>query len=195
MVSGRQRIIFRCQNCTAWTGGSGGINLNGNSTFGFAAHGSIKPSEPANANTQVYLHSIAGRFDLDVEAAKRTDYWDILEDLQARPMLQGTLPTATSSAAPGPTSALSCAGAPAPSYTMKVASGWQAAPVLGSLTEPRGVTVDDKGRLLVLERGKGVTAHTLDENGCVTNSSLLIEDDSLNHGLDVSPSGDRLIAR
>ncbi|KAJ3533776.1 hypothetical protein NMY22_g7195 [Coprinellus aureogranulatus] len=185
-ASGRQRVIFRCQNCTSWTGGSGGINLTGNSTFGFAAHGSIRPSQPANVDTQVYLHTIAGRFDLDVEAAKREDYWDILEDLQARPMLEGTLPTTTSTASPGPTSALSCPGAPAPSYTMKVASGWKATPVLGSLTGPRGVIVDDQGHLLVLERGKGVTAHTLDETGCVTNSTTIIEDEDLNHALDVS---------
>jgi hypothetical protein len=55
--------------------------------------------------------------------------------------------------------------------------------------------MDDRGHLLVLERGKGVTAHTLDENGCVVDSTTVIEDTSLNHGLDLAPSGDKLIAR
>ncbi|TEB36598.1 hypothetical protein FA13DRAFT_1658324 [Coprinellus micaceus] len=192
--TGRQRIIYRCENCISWTGGSGGINLNGNSTFGFAAHGSIRPNEPANADSQVYIHTIAGLFDLDVESAKQLDYWDILEGLQARPMLDGVLPTPTTSAIPSATGTLFCPGAPAPSYTMNVASGWKATPVLGGLASPRGVTMDEEGHLLLLERGKGVTAHTLDVNGCVTNTTLLIDDDSLNHGLDISPSGNKLFA-
>ena len=78
---------------------------------------------------------------------------------------------------------------------MNVAQGWKGAPVLGGLTGPRGLSMDDRGHLLVLERGKGVTAHTLDENGCVVDSTAVIEDTSLNHGLDLAPSGDKLIAR
>ncbi|KAJ2924136.1 hypothetical protein H1R20_g12958, partial [Candolleomyces eurysporus] len=77
---------------------------------------------------------------------------------------------------------------------MNVAQGWKGAPVLGGLTGPRSLSMDDRGHLLVLERGKGVTAHTLDENGCVVNSTVVIEDTSLNHGLDLAPSGDKLIA-
>lgn len=67
-------------------------------------------------------------------------------------------------------------------------------PVLGSLARPRGVVVDPKGNLLVLERGRGITAHKLDKDGCVSSSKVLVEDPNLNHGIDVHPDGKTLVA-
>jgi len=87
-----------------------------------------------------------------------------------------------------------CPGAPAPVHPIKVADGWQAMPVLGSLARPRGVVVDPKGNLLVLERGRGITAHKLDKDGCVSSSKVLVEDPNLNHGIDVHPDGKTLVA-
>lgn len=52
--------------------------------------------------------------------------------------------------------------------------------------------MDSEGHLLVVERGIGITGHTLDDNGCVTNSKVIIDDDRLNHGIDVV--GNRLVA-
>lgn len=90
--------------------------------------------------------------------------------------------------------AASCPGAPAPAYPLRVASGWSAMPVLGSLTRPRGVAVDTKGNLLVLERGKGITAHTVDGAGCVEKSKVVVDDPNLNHGIAVHEGGKKLFA-
>jgi hypothetical protein len=76
---------------------------------------------------------------------------------------------------------------------MKTGKGWVATAVLGSLTTPRGITLDSQGNLLVIERGKGLTGHRLDSDGCVLSSRVIIEDENLNHGLDVN--GNRLVAR
>lgn len=46
---------------------------------------------------------------------------------------------------------------------------------------------------MVLERGIGVTGHTLDANGCVTDSKVIVDDDRLNHAVDVV--GNMLVAR
>ncbi|KAG2006953.1 cellobiose dehydrogenase [Coprinopsis cinerea AmutBmut pab1-1] len=59
---------------------------------------------------------------------------------------------------------------------------------------PRGITLDTRGNLLVVERGRGLTGHTLDANGCVTSSKVVIQDTQINHGIDVHPSGRRIIA-
>ncbi|KAJ2925324.1 hypothetical protein H1R20_g11771, partial [Candolleomyces eurysporus] len=87
-----------------------------------------------------------------------------------------------------------CPGAPAPAYPYRVAAGWSATPVLGNLSRPRGIVVDTKGNLLVLERGKGITGHKVDENGCIKSSKIVVEDPNLNHGIDVHPSGKSIVA-
>jgi len=78
---------------------------------------------------------------------------------------------------------------------MVVASGWRVAPILGKLSNPRGIVLDSRGNLLVVERNKGITIHTLGSNGCVTSSKTLISDTSLNHGIDINAAGNKLAAR
>jgi glucose/arabinose dehydrogenase len=54
---------------------------------------------------------------------------------------------------------------PAPS----VASGYEARLVAQNLEKPRGIIFDNKGNLLVVERGKGVSAFTVDGTGSCVN--------------------------
>jgi hypothetical protein len=45
--------------------------------------------------------------------------------------------------------------------------------------------MDSKGQLLIVQRGLGITGHTLDSNGCVASSKTIISNTVLNHGIDV----------
>lgn len=216
-ADGQQRIIWRCQNCTTWesSNGPGGINLSGTAPVGFAAHGSIKPLEPSVSDSPVYMHTVAGIHRLEVPEAKSADYWDILKKLQDTPQLPDpnaptpttttstTIPTTTTTSttatptatsAPEPTTLPTCPGTAAAAYPLVIADGWKATAVLGRLRRPRSILFDNRGRLLVLESGRGVSVHTLDEAGCVTNSTLLISDATLNHALDLHPNGNKIIA-
>ncbi|KAH6903287.1 cellobiose dehydrogenase [Coprinopsis sp. MPI-PUGE-AT-0042] len=190
-----QRIVYRCQNCTQWTGGTNGIPSNGTAEFGYAG-GSQKPPNVTDVDSSIPQHSIAGLHDLDVSAARSSSYNASLERLVAAPPLtppdDAPTPTSSSQAPPASTGPVSCPGAPAPRYPLNVAKGWGATPILGGLSTPRGIILDSEGHPLVLERGIGVTGHTLDSNGCVTNSTVVVEDDRLNHAVDVV--GTRLVA-
>ncbi|RXW12263.1 hypothetical protein EST38_g13592 [Candolleomyces aberdarensis] len=190
-----QRIVYRCQNCTTWTGGTGSLNLNGNPTLGFAVHGSIKPLDVANPSSELYRHTLAGQFVLNTANAHSSSYSSYLSQLQNAPPLGGGAGPTTTTQAPLPTSTVNtCPGAPQASYGMTSAQGWRHMPVLGRLSNPRGIAMDTLGQLLVVERRKGVTGHVLDANGCVTSSKTVIQDNGLNHGIDVHPAGNKLFA-
>ncbi|TFK28302.1 cellobiose dehydrogenase [Coprinopsis marcescibilis] len=193
-----QRIVYRCQDCTTWTGGVNAIAFTGIAPFGFAAHGSERPRDDGSADAGIPQHSVAGQHGLNVTRAQSDTYNLALEQLQAAPPLpppvqEEASPSSTASP-PVNTSPSSCANAPAPSFSMKTGNGWVVTPVLGKLRTPRGITLDSRGNLLVIERGIGVTGHTVDASGCVTSSKVIIEDGRLNHGIDVHPSGNRLVA-
>lgn len=86
-----------------------------------------------------------------------------------------------------------CPGVPAalfPNY--KVADGWSVKKVADALSSPRGIVLDPKGRLLVVERGKGITQHEIDATGCITKSQMLFENTGINHGIYFSPDGKTL---
>lgn len=78
-----------------------------------------------------------------------------------------------------------CKGAPAPITSVVAASGYKFAPIIGNLTTPRGIAVDSKGSVLVVQSGLGLSGHAVDANGCVTSSKIIISDTSLTHGIDV----------
>ena len=93
-------------------------------------------------------------------------------------------------------SAQSCS---TPSYPApSVADGYVARLVASDLRDPRGIKFDSDGALLVVESGHGVTALNLDyaDNGCITVSSktTVVDDASLNHGIEVSSNGNYLYA-
>lgn len=54
------------------------------------------------------------------------------------------------------------------------------------MIKPRGIIRDKAGRLLILERSKGITQHIVNTAGCITKSSVLLTLSSLNHGLYLS---------
>ncbi|CAA7262731.1 unnamed protein product [Cyclocybe aegerita] len=190
----RQRIVYRCQNCTVWTGGSNGITLSGNSMFGYAVHATIKPNSPSDPSSSLLQHTAAGEHNLDVANANTGQYAAYLEQLLAAGPISSA-PPSTTTTAPIPTrTGELCPGAPAPTYSMVAAAGWRVTPVLGRLSSPRGITMDGRGNLLVLQRGVGVTAHAVDEYGCVTSSETVVADRSLNHAIEVNPAGDRIYA-
>ncbi|KAJ4390336.1 hypothetical protein N0V85_007324 [Neurospora sp. IMI 360204] len=93
----------------------------------------------------------------------------------------------------------SCDKVLVPSYDLPVvAAGWQAQLIAGELTKPRSLQFDSSGALLVVESGKGITRHTLKDNGgtciSVSESKTLIDEKTLNHGIALSKDGKTLYA-
>ncbi|OAA47714.1 NHL repeat-containing protein [Metarhizium rileyi] len=67
------------------------------------------------------------------------------------------------------------------------------------LSKPRGVIVDSRGNLLVVEGGgKGIIRFELDEgqglDTCVTKNSSVVDEKTLNHGIEFSSDGKTLFA-
>lgn len=78
-----------------------------------------------------------------------------------------------------------------------IASGWSAQRLVGGLTFPRHMVFDDQGTLLVVDRGVGVRAVKVNQNGrCVSlqSNNILIQDNQLNHGIALHPNGRLLFA-
>lgn len=122
------------------------------------------------------------------------DQYDVLlAQLRNAPPLDPGSPTGTEPPGPTPTVPALCSGAPNSIYSLNVAEGWKAGVVLSRLSAPRAVVVDSKNNLIVLQRDIGITGHTLDANGCVTSTKIIIEDATFNHGLDVV--GNKLYVR
>ncbi|KAH9889703.1 soluble quino protein glucose/sorbosone dehydrogenase [Xylariomycetidae sp. FL2044] len=88
----------------------------------------------------------------------------------------------------------SCPNIPPARYPYELAAGWSSIKVVDGLTRPRDIVVDAKGRLLMVESGKGVTQHTVDANGCITSSRVVVATPDLNHGIYLSPDGLTLYA-
>jgi glucose/arabinose dehydrogenase len=84
----------------------------------------------------------------------------------------------------------SCPGVTATSrYKLSAAAGWKYMLLATGLSKPRGLVFDTEGHLLVLEAGKGLTAHTIGTDGCISASKTVIQMTQLNHGLALSPDG------
>lgn len=79
-----------------------------------------------------------------------------------------------------------------------MADGYVSRLVANNLTTPRGIKFDSHGALLVVEEGVGVSALTFNNasDGCISlqNRKLVVDEPSLNHGLELSPAGDILYA-
>jgi glucose/arabinose dehydrogenase len=79
-----------------------------------------------------------------------------------------------------------------------VAAGYTARIIASGLKKPRSLRFDSKGRLLVVESGKGITALTLKDAGgaCVgvSSKSAVLNDATLNHGIEMSADGKSLYA-
>jgi glucose/arabinose dehydrogenase len=66
--------------------------------------------------------------------------------------------------------------------------------IAGGLRGVRTVIWDTNGNMLVAEAGKGISVHTFGENGCINQTSTLIANTQLNHGLALTPDGTTLYA-
>ncbi|KAF7196403.1 L-sorbosone dehydrogenase [Pseudocercospora fuligena] len=79
-----------------------------------------------------------------------------------------------------------------------LAEGYVARIVASNLTSPRGIKFDSQGALLVVQEGVGISVHNIVDagNDClsVSNSKVIVEDDSLNHGIELSEDGNTLYA-
>jgi glucose/arabinose dehydrogenase len=65
-----------------------------------------------------------------------------------------------------------------------------------NLSNARGIIFDSQGRLLVVQRGTGITALTLSNDSCaiITSTSTVLQNSSLNHGIEFSVDGGTLYA-
>lgn len=79
-----------------------------------------------------------------------------------------------------------------------VAEGYVARLVANNLTAPRGIKFDSQGALLVVEQGAGITALNFVDHGSdclsVGTRKSVINDTSLNHGIEMSSNGSTLYA-
>ncbi|KAI5919141.1 soluble quino protein glucose/sorbosone dehydrogenase [Camillea tinctor] len=88
----------------------------------------------------------------------------------------------------------SCPDIPPPLYPYSLRSGWSAVKVADGLTAPRDLVIDTSSRLLLVQKGVGVSQHTVNVDGCITASQILISKSELNHGIALSPDGRTLYA-
>ncbi|KFX93459.1 hypothetical protein V495_03050 [Pseudogymnoascus sp. VKM F-4514 (FW-929)] len=96
-------------------------------------------------------------------------------------------------------SAQDCPGALVPSYAQPVfADGWTGNLIAKGLTRPRGMQLDSKGNLLVVQQGVGIVHLQFTDGGgtCLTvaKQTTIITDNSLNHGIGLSEDGKTLYA-
>ncbi|KKA28958.1 hypothetical protein TD95_000910 [Thielaviopsis punctulata] len=87
----------------------------------------------------------------------------------------------------------SCHGVSPSILSLSTTPGWKAVKIAGNYTRPRGVKVDTKGNLLVVDWGRGVIANTFGSDGCIASSKVLIDNTDLNHGIEVTPTGKFLL--
>ncbi|KAI1646653.1 uncharacterized protein F4817DRAFT_127696 [Daldinia loculata] len=87
-----------------------------------------------------------------------------------------------------------CRGVPPARYPFKLAEGWIAKKVGDGLSSPRGMVIDSADRLLIVEKGVGISQHKLDIDGCIYSSRTLIPMPDLNHGIYLGIDGNTLYA-
>ena len=89
-----------------------------------------------------------------------------------------------------------CSVNTAPKLATVVRPGYAADLVSTGLESPRGIIFDRTGRLLVVEQGSGIRSIVYTNDTCATqvNSTVIVSDSSLNHGIEFSPDGRVLYA-
>ncbi|KAI1819796.1 soluble quino protein glucose dehydrogenase [Xylaria intraflava] len=79
-------------------------------------------------------------------------------------------------------------------HPYNTAPGWSYIKIADGLHSPRDLILDSQGRLLIIQQGLGLSQHTVDANGCITHTRLLISNADLNHGICLSRDGKTLYA-
>lgn len=85
-------------------------------------------------------------------------------------------------------------------YTANIvtADGWKQSLVANNLTKPRGMTLDSKGNLLVVDVGVGVVGYKIVDNpdggACLGEYMVIVSNKDLSHGIALSKDGSTLYA-
>lgn len=200
-------MTVRCRGCTSWKDSDGSnitVPTNGTTIFAYA-YALAPPLKPADNTSAFNVHDNIGKWTHDVKGARNPKFnsW-VANNLISAPTPSQPSSTDTKSSTPTslpPASATSssstsltatavatgiptaCPGTNAPKYPFVVADGWRATKVKGGMAAARGVVFDSAGHILVVESGKGITAHTLDASGCVHSSKTIVSQLNLNHGI------------
>lgn len=93
----------------------------------------------------------------------------------------------------------SCSNTLAVTYPAPVAAdGWSYRLVANEFTKPRGMVFDNDGGMLLIDSGVGLVHLTLKDDGAtclsVTDKKTLVENEKLNHGLQLSEDGKTVYA-
>ncbi|KAK0118247.1 hypothetical protein ONS95_012548 [Cadophora gregata] len=208
-----------CRGCTAWPSNDESIaSINYTGTSNVACAQAKMPVVDSTDNaTSFNFHDSFNKWEHDIKAA-RSPFFDawvkanlLSSDSSTTPSTTGG-PTSTSlvtsslsptnsvsstrlvsthSVVPIPTS---CPGVANAKYAGVITSGWRATKVKGGMGAARGLIFDSVGNLLVVESGKGIIAHTLGTDGCITSSKTIIPQRSLSHGIALDRNGTTLYA-
>jgi hypothetical protein len=209
-------LNVRCKGCSQWQDTEGKtVSLDTTNPALPFAHGlaSKLPKEPANNRSTFNVHSSFGHWSLDLSQGKNANFDKLvanalIPDSTKTPLPSSTpTPTTTQSSTlttsviptttPGPIQSgmpTSCAGVRDFHSPVLTAKGWKAVKVASDLTQPRGIIFDSAGNLLVVQNGLGITAHTIDSNGCLSSQTTVISQRNLNHGIVLSHDGKTLYA-
>ena len=87
-----------------------------------------------------------------------------------------------------------CPNVPDAVARYNTAPGWSYIKVADGLQTPRDLIFDTQGRLLIVEKGVGLSQHIVDAHGCIVNSRQLIANADLNHGIALTADGYTLYA-
>ncbi|KAG4430237.1 hypothetical protein IFR05_014279 [Cadophora sp. M221] len=212
-------LTVRCRGCTNWPSNDesiASINYTGTSNVA-CAQAKLPVVDPADNATAFNYHDSFSKWEHDMKVARSPlfDTWVVANMLSTDSTITSsstvtptsiilttsTFPpsTSASSTRPVPTHSTlpvpaSCPGVPAAKYEGVVASGWRATKVKGGMGAARGVIFDTAGNILIVESGKGITAHTVGNDGCITSSKTIIPQRSLSHGIALGANGTILYA-
>ncbi|KAH9222029.1 hypothetical protein DL95DRAFT_432325 [Leptodontidium sp. 2 PMI_412] len=212
-------LTVRCRGCTNWPSNDESIaSINYTGTSNVACAQAKQPVvDPTDNATAFNYHDSFSKWEHDIKAARSP-----LFDTWVSANLLSTDSTITSSSLVTPTSTLlttsilppiisasstrlipehstlpiptTCPSVPSAKYEGVVASGWRATKVKGGMGAARGVIFDTAGNILVVENGKGITAHIVERDGCITSSKTIIPQRSLSHGIALDANGTTLYA-
>jgi glucose/arabinose dehydrogenase len=92
--------------------------------------------------------------------------------------------------------AQNCTSSIKPITTPAAAAGFEWDIIATNVSTPRGIIFDSQGRLLIVQSGTGILALSLSNNSCsiITQSTTVIANTSLNHGIEFSTDGKTLFA-
>jgi glucose/arabinose dehydrogenase len=193
-----------CDGCSIWDGPAGVLELDPSGSNVFAYASSSNPvDEPDNVDTTFGIHQAFGLWAQDLADSQSPDFdeWAAGTGGEEPPASSSTAPPVEAPTSAEPEQPAPTGAAPAvPSscgmesnFPLEAAEGWSWVKIAGGLRAPRGMVVDSKGNLIVVEQGKGVSVHTIGPDGCIASTKSLIANYALNHGIALTPDGAHLI--